>query len=64
MAQELVDLCYAGLSAVALQLFGERPQGMEEIERLRAMNRDAEVARKTLVDATCRLHYFIFRGSL
>jgi hypothetical protein len=56
----LVDVRHDRVSAAVLEIAGERPPDPEGIERLRSLTRDLETARETLVDATCRWHYFNF----
>jgi hypothetical protein len=63
-AQELVDIRYDRVRAIAVQFLGERPPDLEGIERLRSVTRDLDAARESLIDATCRWHYFIFRGNV
>jgi hypothetical protein len=64
LAQELVDIRHDRVRAIALQLLGERPPDPEGIERLRRVTRDLEAARESLIDATCRWHYFVVRGNV
>jgi hypothetical protein len=63
-AQELVDIRYDRVRAIAVHFLGERPPDTEGIERLRSVTKDLEAARESLIDATCRWHYFIFRGNV
>jgi len=64
LAQELVDIRHDRVRAIASQLLGERPPDPEGLERLRSVTRELEIARQSLVEATCRWHYFVFRGNL
>ena len=64
LAQELVDIRHDRVRAIASQLLGECPPEPEGLERLRRVTRDLEAAREALVDATCRWHYFTFRGNV
>jgi hypothetical protein len=61
LAQELLDVRHDRVRAVVLQISG-RPPDSEGIDRLGSLTKDLEFARESLVDATCRLHYFLFSG--
>lgn len=64
LAQELMDIRHDRVRAIASQLLGECPPDPEGLERLRSVTRDLDAARDALVDATCRWHYFMFRGNV
>jgi hypothetical protein len=60
VAQELVEARHNRVVAVFLQS-GERPPDPGGIARLRSLIRDLQKARKALIVATSRWHYFMFR---
>jgi hypothetical protein len=53
-----VDILYAQINSLVLQMPGESPPDPDRIGQLRSLAREFATARETLADATCRWHFF------